>query len=272
MKKSVLILSAVLITISLLAFGYINCSNTETGPAVTSYYKVDASNNDMSYTVVKLTAPDLVYNVDSRYLATITKEDLHKATSIVDILPTKATQYVASYNYSKVSLLNDSRVSLLNDFVETDKSAVGTNEVLNAAQLKLLQSMDYSSDFYIRADYEALNATISYLTYYISIIPEKEAEFPGGNDALIAYLKENSKEKTAIIKQDQLKPGRVTFTVTKNGEIGAVKLSSTSGYPTVDEELVKIITHMPQKWSPATNSKGENVAQELVFFFGLQGC
>jgi hypothetical protein len=33
-----------------------------------------------------------------------------------------------------------------------------------------------------------------------------------------------------------------------------------------------MITNMPGKWNPATNSKGEKVDQELVFFFGRQGC
>jgi len=83
---------------------------------------------------------------------------------------------------------------------------------------------------------------------------------------------ENSKEKTAIIKRDKLQPGRVSFTVTKDGAIKNVKLTSTSGYTSVDKTLVELITKMPKKWKPATNSKGDKVDQELVFFFGVAGC
>jgi hypothetical protein len=51
-----------------------------------------------------------------------------------------------------------------------------------------------------------------------------------------------------------------------------VKLTSSCGYETVDEALVEQIRTMPQRWTPATNLKGENVDQVLVFFFGMQGC
>ena len=108
--------------------------------------------------------------------------------------------------------------------------------------------------------------------YYLTVIPEKEAAYASGHDALIAYLKENSKDKTAIIKEDKLQPGKVNFTITKNGTIANVKLTSTSGYTSVDKALIELITYMPEKWDPATNSKREKVDQELVFFFGLAGC
>ena len=89
---------------------------------------------------------------------------------------------------------------------------------------------------------------------------------------VIEYLKENSKEEVAIIEQDQLSACRVHFTVTKKGTIKNVKLYSTSGYSTVDKMLVEMVSTMPEKWDPATNSKGDNVDQELVFFFGKAGC
>lgn len=54
--------------------------------------------------------------------------------------------------------------------------------------------------------------------------------------------------------------------------IAHVKLTETSGYTSVDKGLVELITTMTGKWDPATNSKGESVNQELVFFFGLEGC
>ena len=211
--------------------------------------------------------PTCFYNIDSRYIATITKEDLYKAKSIIDILPEKATKSITSFQAVKVSILDN----------DQETSEIGVDDVLTTAQIKLLQSTDYSTNIYIKADCRSKNAFMGgfdkkHLTYFITIIPEKEAEFKGGHDALIDYLKESSKEETAIIKQDHLRPGKVSFTITKKGTPANVKLTSTSGYPSVDEALVELIMTMPGKWDPATNSKGEKVDQELIFFFGLQGC
>ncbi|MEL7004495.1 MAG: hypothetical protein AAFN93_17440 [Bacteroidota bacterium] len=60
--------------------------------------------------------------------------------------------------------------------------------------------------------------------------------------------------------------------VTKNGTLENVRLTATSGYPSVDELMVELIDSLPAKWNPAENSEGEKVDQELVFFFGLMGC
>jgi TonB family protein len=110
------------------------------------------------------------------------------------------------------------------------------------------------------------------LVYYITVTPEKEAYYLGGREALVALLKANLNEKTRIISQDKLEPGQVSFTVTRDGTVDHVKLTSSCGYETIDEALVEQIRTMPQRWTPATNSKGENVDQVLVFFFGMQGC
>jgi hypothetical protein len=73
---------------------------------------------------------------------------------------------------------------------------------------------------------------------------------------------ENSKAATAIIREDKLRSGQFSFTVTKKA----------SGYPSVDEALIDLVSNMPDKWIPATNSVGEKVDQEFVFVFGKQGC
>ena len=248
MKKNILIFCTVLAAFSLTAFGYLNWSNPQ--PA----------------------EMDLVYNVDSRFIATITKEDLHKAKSVADITPEKA-------EWDKISFLN-MKVAILQD--DGEIAELGDDGVLNADQIKLLQSTDYSTNFYMEGrgkrkgagpeglkdlDQEEFN-----LAYYITIVPEQEAEYAGGQKALIDYLKINSQIYTSIIEEDQLRPGQVSFTVTKAGTIGKVELNSTSGYPTIDEVLVGLVKNIPGKWHPAKNAKGERVDQELVFFFGRQGC
>lgn len=267
MKKSILIFCAVLTTLSLTAFGYVNWNNTIADQKETTCNNTAIFVNDLVKSINKQVVLDLVYNVESRFMTTITKEELHNAKSIIDILPEKATQSKEFYQNSRVSILHD----------DGDITEVGDSEVLNMAQLALLRSTDYSNNIRVTSICKKKHPFTGALendsiVYYITIIPEKEAEFTDGHDALIEYLKENSKEKTAIITEDKLQPGKVLFTVTKAGTIADVKLTSTSGYPSIDKELVKIVTNTPEKWEPATNSKGEKVDQEFVFFFGLQGC
>lgn len=264
MKKRIFIFSTVLLAFSLTAFGYMSWSDTPKDQAETTSSETVVFENVLLSGLIKKVDPDLVYKVDSRFIWNITKEDLLNATSIVDILPAKATQSIMSYHSVRIEIIDEA-------------SIMGDSHILTAAQLHLLQSVDYATDIYIRADYKIKNAYTGefvheYLPYYISIIPETEAEYEGGHDALAAYLRENSKDKTAIITRDKLKPGKVSFTVTKEGTIADATLTSTSGYPSVDEALVELISNMPEKWNPAANAKGEKVDQKLVFFFGLQGC
>jgi len=250
MKKSILIICAVLTAFSLMAFGYIKWNGHN-----------EASCN------YKNTELDLFYNVDSRFIANVTKENLHNSKSIIDILPKKATLPIVSYQSSEVFILNE----------DNEISEKGESHILNDSQIALLQTTDYSNNILIKANFTTKNSLIGdlkndYLTYYITIIPEKEAEFASGLAELLQYLRENSKEETSIIKEDKLQPGRVNFIVTKNGSISNVRLNSTCGYSSVDKALVEMIENMPEKWEPATNSKGDKVDQELIFFFGKAGC
>jgi len=252
-----------------MAFGYLNWNNTIPDNQNKSCNKSVISNIDFLNLKVENDNIDLVYNVESRFKTRVTKEKLHNAKTIIDILPEKATKSIASYYYSRVSILEGN--------TETDQSDIGNSEVLTDGQIKVLQSADYSTNIYIRSDYKVENEAIGsfendYLTYFITIIPEKEAEYTSGYDALIKYLRVQSKDKTQVITKDQLKPGKVNFTVTKDGTVAKVKLTSTSGYTSVDIALVELINNMPEKWNPAMNSKGEKVDQEFVFFFGLEGC
>ena len=271
MKKSILILFAILMMFSLTAFAYINWNNTKTDQERASLTRTSGFEQYLVTTDNDKGVFNLFYNIRNRW-STMTKEDLSNARSIHDILSTEATYDRGSFKNVTISVLHNDK-----DVRDIEKSEIGQSEVLNDAQINLLHSSDYSTNIKVTALSRRMNAQYDALKYdslvhYMTIIPEKEAEFAGGFHALIEYIKENSKEKAAIIKRDQLQPGKVFFTVTKKGTIANVKLNSTSGYTSVDEELIKIISNMPQKWNPAENSKGDKVDQEFVFFFGSEGC
>lgn len=264
MKKSIIILSTFLATISISVFGFVNWNSP-----VADHEETKANHPAMfdygSLTTV-LNVPDLVYKVDSRFIWTISKDKLDKAISIVDILPEKATKGRSAFKNVTVSLLQE----------DEEITQFGGSGLLTADQIKLLQATDYSSNIFIRADYKidevATRGTDYYLTYYISVLPEQEAQYEAGEDALIDYLRDNSRAQASIIQKDQLKPGQVSFRISPTGTVEDIELTSTSGYPSVDDTLLELIGNMPHKWHPARNAQGEAVEQTLVFFFGLEGC
>ncbi|MCB9235224.1 MAG: energy transducer TonB [Bacteroidia bacterium] len=211
--------------------------------------------------------PELVYNVDSRFIANITRENLRKAKKVTEIFPPESTRDIDSYREVKVAILHGKEETV----------ALGENEQLNPNQIRLLQTADYSTDFYLRAlckwkNPETGSLDLRELVYYFTIIPEKEAEFKSGYDELISYLKTNTREQTARLDRDKLQPGRVGFTVTQTGAIKGAEISSSSGFSEVDETLVKLISGMSGQWNPAQNALGEPIEQKLYFFFGMMGC
>ena len=266
MEKSMAMIAAVLTSISLTSFGFRNWPSNTLDKKGASKIAITEPVSDFWNPASWVSDVDLVYHVDHRFVTTITKEILHNAKSITDILPVKAIKSVETYKNARISILYD----------ESETTEIGDGDLLNAAQSALLMTTDYSTDIRITSICQKRNndgeLVEDSLVYYMTVIPEQVAEFAGGQEALINYLRENSREKVAIIKEDERQASKIRFTVTKKGTIANVQMTGTTGYSSVDKALVELIIQMPQKWTPALNSKGEKVDQELVFFFGLQGC
>ena len=214
---------------------------------------------------------NIFYDVTPRFNTTVTKETLHKAHSIADILPEKVTRDISSYRNVRVALLDkdDPRKEL--------GSAPGNNDILNGEQVVLFRKADHSSDIYIRADYTMTNEITGltqddYLTYYITVVPETQAYYSDGVDALFDYLRASSAEATKGVKPADLEPGRIRFTITNTGAIDQVSLSSSSGRKAIDSTMLRTIREIPGSWTPASDKEGQAVDQELVFLFGVPGC
>lgn len=277
MKKGILVLSVIAI-FSITAFGYMNWNNdkctttscqeevascTSSEEIIPRWQNIGIYNlNDYN----QYNKIDFIYNINSRFIWNITKEELNQAKSIIDIYPKDATLGMDNFSNVQVTLMNNGK----------EVSEFGEDETLNEAQLKLLQTLDYSSNFYVRANYTKTNyagqEVENYIVYYITVVPEKKAVYNKGKTALIDYLKKNTAKDIEIVKKDKLEPGQIRFTVTTDGTIADVNLDSSSGYKKLDKKMVKLIENMPEKWEPATNAKGEPVEQTLIFFYGIEGC
>jgi hypothetical protein len=268
MKKNALIFSVVLAMMSLVAFGFVNSNDSLPDEKISANCKTTITDNHPTCVAKQNTNPIFFYDVSPRFINTITKEKLDQAKTILEVVPKKPR------NKGIVSL-RDVKIKILSE--ENKRFEKGSGNTLNAAQVSLLQATDYSTNFCIEAFSKQKNPNSGELeeqcfVYYMTVVPEKKAEFKKGHTALLEYLKENSQEKITHVTKDRLKSGKLYFTVTKEGRISNVKLDATSGYSGIDKKMFKLIENLPGEWEPATNSKGEKVDQKLVFSFGEIGC
>lgn len=169
----------------------------------------------------------------------------------------------------------------VNDQVETSSSKSVASDKKVAHTVNYMLYPDYPESYPDHPDFfysvgttnkKAGRLEHSDSTSYLTIVPEKQAVYVNGMDALIDYLKESNKKNTAIVRRSELKPGQLYFTVNKEGTISNVGLITTSGYPYIDKMLAELIANAPGEWEPAENSKGEKVDQKLILSFGAAGC
>lgn len=223
--------------------------------------KEDVTNDDI---------PDLYYGVDTRFAA-ITKSDIQKATSIYDFLNEGEKQQIEHINSVKLVIIKDNQQSNIQAFGDSDQ--------LTEAQLNILKSTDYFSHFTIRTEFKEKNKDTGKLEErffgpHITVVPDQQATYVDGKEALITYLKDNSKAAMQVIKGDKLGAIKISFIVNKQGIVTNVKHDAmTTQYPSIDEKFMQLVKDIPGEWIPAKNSKGETMDYEFVFTFGPRdGC
>lgn len=217
---------------------------------------------------IKSNSQPFYYGVDSRFIHQVTKKQLHEANSIEDIYPENTVHDSQEFNEIKLTVMPDPEVEI------TEKV---DSKLLSTAQKELLLTCNYSTNLYLTSYYSTFdmataNTINNHIVYYMTVIPEVEAEYEGGEQAMVRYLRDKMEDQTSFIDMSKVKPGRIKFTVDKKGIIRNVNLDSTVGFSEMDEAFMRHIAMMPGKWAPAKNAKGENIDQELIFFYGSFGC
>lgn len=205
------------------------------------------------------------YKLGPRYDATVTKEMLRSVTSVDEILPKEAEW--STFPITEMTLTVIGREG---------KAVKSASTELTSVQRELLATLDYADEFRFNARAKEKGTRTGdeeyNLAYYLTVVPEQEAIYQGGNDAFIKYLKDNSAYVTANLNKDQLSPGKIQFTINPMGLVTDVKQLSSSGYQIVDQNMFNLISNAPKQWNPASSSNGEAVSQKLVFFYGGVGC
>ena len=268
MKKNVFIISLVLITLSLTAYGFMRSNQSATDIAATviidGISEVDATDKDIDKKSVKA----FLYDVGPRFNH-IKKKDLINLRSFDDYIGQVHAQRIVAYKSLSVILLDNDK--------QTDTKLTTDSGIFSSAQLELMKSFDYSTNLLLYADYtekwkESDKIVNSSWTPYLTIVPETQASYNNGEESSIDYLKHNSKENIENITQDKLQSGQIFFTVTKKGLVSNIEIATSSGYPLIDEKIKDLISKSSGNWEAAKTMKGEKIDQTLTVFFGRMGC
>lgn len=264
MKKSILIFSVALSILSVTA-----CANmAETDQSEPGISQDMASNTKLPEKPTNRIFEGFIYDVGPRF-GPIKKSDLDTIRNFSEFLDPEHAERIVTYKSLSLVILDGQE--------ETDLSETGQSGVLNAAQLKLLQSTDQSTSIMFSAHLMELGGESgqlepSHWRPHLTIVPEKQAIYVDGIPALKKFLKDSTEEVRKDVDPKKLQAAKLFFTVTKTGTIENMHLDRPSGYPLVDEKMIELIRTTPGVWEPAENVKGEKVAQELVVSFGLMGC
>lgn len=264
MKKQHIIFSLVIAACSIAAFGFINQKGDE---VFADQLPCKTQQQCSEFANIEKPDFDFAYIVEPRFYARVSLEELKSATSILDIMPTRDGDKILSYHNVQISTFLEDR--------SKEQVEVAKDEFLTEKQRELIESLDYSSNFFIVGNAIRSNGGKTYqdtLVTYFSIAPKHSAQYSEGNEAMINYLKENSVTDIAIARKDKMQPGKVSFTVTYDGKIKDAHISESSGYDSIDQKMLQLIAELPGSWEPGMNDYGVRVDQSLVFFFGFAGC
>ncbi|NRD22862.1 hypothetical protein HNV10_06395 [Winogradskyella litoriviva] len=270
MKKRIIILGTTLTILSVLFFGFtkLTINNPETLTTVATNEAVMENNVYVGPYLNPL--PNLYYGVDARF-APVKKADVLNAKSIYDFLNEGEKDQIITIKSVNLTVIKDNQLSEL--------QALGTTAKLTKAQIKLLKSMDYFNHFTIRTEFRGKNMETGiiedkFFGPHITIVPNQQAAYSEGKEALLNYFKDNSRNVMNIITDNKINALKISFIINKEGKVTNVKHDAMStGYPKIDAKFMELVKNIPGQWIPAQNANGEKMNQELVFTFGpTDGC
>ncbi|WP_055434945.1 energy transducer TonB [Lacinutrix algicola] len=261
MKNQSIILSlSILIT-----FSFTSCNNPSKNTIeLKDIAQLELANQNMNPGKAE---SEYYYGIGSRFEA-ISKTDLRNITTIFPFNRDQENEQIEKVNSTEIIIIENDR--------QTEKRTYGTSEKLNESQIALFKSLDYNNNFSMKTLFQekntdALTSEEKKFNPHYTVTPEKEATYVEGEDAIVNYLIINTKEETADLDNKKIRPAKIYFTITKEGNIKHVRIDRTTGYPVLDKKLIELISNISGQWEPAQNNNGEIIEQEFAFTFGPKG-
>ncbi len=212
---------------------------------------------------------EMGYDIYDTYSKPVLSEQLNEARAMVDINPDYPSSWIAESDY----ISSEIKVICEGDVVATK----GKNHLLSEAQKNALKKADSGTSIDVEIKYNAKNSItnlidVKTMNFSVSLIPEKEAEYIGGQEKMKAYLKENAVDKINESANNNFELAKVRFIVDESGKTINAEISKSSEDEIIDQLILEAISNMPN-WMPAESSDGRKVRQEFEFIVGtIIGC
>lgn len=206
------------------------------------------------------------FEIRGTYSHPVLEASLHDAKTIADISSGYPSQWITDYISSEIAVTNHGKSTKVSN----------SNDQLSVAQKNLLLTAGLDSEIEISIRYYHKNPAtglkdVNTFNTTLTVIPELEAQYPGGEAEMKQYLKKNAINKINGVESITLPTTIIRFTVNEQGGIANAQVSQTSNDSTIDKLLLEAITKMP-KWKPAENAHGVKVKQDFEFSVGNTGC
>jgi len=217
------------------------------------------------------------YEVRSKYVKPVTKDDITKATLLRDFIKGYPVNWITDYVSVNITLTGNGNIT----------TSAGLNEMLTDEQKEILSGIQIGNEITIDVAYTYLHPVKGIkengnIHTTLTVAPHKHAVFMGAqqqfkaaesneDNSLKSYLWENGINKVKENIPSLFQKGSVTFTVNESGKICNVKTAVSSGSDSMDKILIDSINNMPD-WLPAENANGEKVKHDFELVVGLSGC
>lgn len=253
-------------------------------------YSVNCQNIKFGYTgrfgpalsKEKMTEANYISEIMPDFMRTVTMQRdeydyMNKLSKMIDY-PLQENYITPQDNYIKVMDIVSVEISASSNGKTI--SARNNGEVLNKEQKNVIASADFGTNIVIKFKFKfkkdqfestEKGSKIKDAYYTLTIIPDTEAEFPGGLSKMSGYFTEKIISKlSGYTSANNFYNAAVKFTVSEEGKIMNAVISRTSSDPKLDKMLLDATLQMPD-WKPAKNSKGKTVKQEIRIPFGGDG-
>lgn len=260
-RTKITIMNTIKITILLVLLNSIAFSQDSayTGPVS---YKSGIENNTSEAEFKR----QVSFGVRGAYGQPVTKPILIKAAKLNDVCKGYPTNWLKELVSAEIiSTTNGKKV----------KSS-SSSEILTAEQKKILASADLGAEVLLTVKYKTKNSAndkteIRTMSFAVTIVPDVEASFKGGESQMKNYFKDAVINKIPSSVQADIKKSKVKFTVNEIGEIINARVSESTGDQETDRMMLDAVYKMPL-WVPAHNSNGVKVKQDFEFYVLNEGC